>query len=449
MSRPDIKNRDFAAGDRTIGKPDSWEERVPRPALKPMFSWQPGRLTVQGNGNPHVFGCWSQQVEVSEGKTYCFRVCFHVEGIEDVNLHVLNLLCWLTTSTPSDQCPNDHISRYVKEGSWIIGQDLFSVPPGAHRVEIQLGLRFSQAGKVVWRLVELVEAEKEAPRYARVTVVKWRPYECGTQEQNWARMGEWLDAAGAARSDLVLLPEFSNVHSKTVTYEACAEQAGEGRVCALLREKAIQHQMNVCAGIVEADGGLYFSTAVLMDRNGNLIGRYRKTHPFWPEEMLQGLSPGHEYPVFDLDFGKVGIVICYDNWYGEIHKLLALRGAELVLVPNEAYEPLLMHARTLDNRVYVAASSLEMKAMIVDSKGRIMAETNDGLVSARIDLNDRRPAYPYPGGTLNHSSAGRRSARNSMDDGLYDQLAQEMRTWENRPESFFWYRERQGPALEP
>lgn len=449
MSRPDIKNRDFSAGDRTIGKPDSWEERVPRPALKPMFSWQPGRLTVQGNGNRYAFGCWTQQMEVMEEKTYRFRVRFQVKDIDDINLSVMNLLCWLKTEKPSDQCPYDHISSYVTQDSSILGEELFSVPPGVNRVELQLGLRFSESGQVTWNSVELYEAENPAPREALVTVVKWRPYRCETAASNRSAICAWLDKAGAMHSDLVLLPEFSNVHRQGLAYDLCAETLMDGQVCALLREKAIQYRMNVCAGIVEKDRDLYFSSAVLFDRQGELIGTYRKTHPFWPEEMLQGLSPGDDYPVFDLDFGKAGIVICYDNWYGEIHKLLALRGAELLLVPNEAYEPLLMPARALDNRVYVAASSLEMKAMIVNTKGRIMAETNDGLVSARIDLNDRRPAYPYPGGTLNHSSGGRRSARNSLNDGLYDLLAQEMRTWENRPEGFFWYKREEGPALEP
>jgi predicted amidohydrolase len=444
-----IKNHDFIDGNRETGMPDFWNHFFPRTSLKPNYVWESRRLIICGNGNRYAFGCWTQQVEVMAGKTYRFKVRFQAKGIDDINLHVMNLLCWLKTDQPSDQCPYDHISSYVNQDSSILGEELFSVPPGVNKVEIQLGLRFSESGQVTWNSVELSEAEKPAPREAVVSVVKWRPYRCDSVERNRSAIGDWLDKAGALQSDLVLLPEFSNAYRKGLAYDRCAENLSDGLVCTLLREKALQYRMNVCAGIVEKSGDLYYSSAVLFNRQGELIGTYRKTHPFWPEEMLQGLSPGCDYPVFDLDFGKVGIVICYDNWYGEIHKLLALRGAELLLVPNEAYEPLLMHARALDNRVYVAASSLEMKAMIVNTKGRIMAETNDGMVSARIDLNDRRLAYPYPGGTLNHSSGGRRGARNSLNDGLYEMLAQEMRTWENRPEGFFWYKGEEGPALQP
>ncbi|MBN2091778.1 carbon-nitrogen hydrolase family protein [candidate division KSB1 bacterium] len=449
MSQVQIKNQNFKSGDVITEKPDFWNESFIKIQLKPVFTWEEGKLIISGNGNPYIFGCWTQKVAVQEGKTYRFSVRFQVEDIDDVNLQVMNLICWLKTENPSDQCPHDNISTYRREGQHIVGEDVFSVPPGVNQAEIQLGLRFTERGRVIWNHVELIQTERAAPRPATITVVKWRPYLDGTAVENLAKIRELLDKAGAMESDLVLLPEYSSVHRKGVEYKMFAEKIPDGAVCEVLREKAIAHQMHVCAGIIENDDDLLFSTAVIFDRKGELAGKYRKTHLFWPEEMFQGLSPGHEYPVFNLDFGKVGVVICYDNWYGEIHKLLALKGAELILVPNEAYEPLLMHTRALDNRVYIAAASIEMKAMLVNTKGRIIAETTDGLVTGRIDLNDRRLAYPYPGGTLNHSSGGRRSARNSMDDGLYEMLAEEMKTWENRPESFHWYQERQGPVLEP
>ena len=74
--------------------------------------------------------------------------------------------------------------------------------------------------------------------------------------------------------------------------------------------------------IYERDGDFIFNTAFLVDRAGELAGTYRKIHLYWPEER-EGVSPGNELPVFDLDLGRVGIMICYDSWFPETAKLLA------------------------------------------------------------------------------------------------------------------------------
>ena len=64
-------------------------------------------------------------------------------------------------------------------------------------------------------------------------------------------------------------------------------------------------------------------------RDGKLAGAYRKTHLHWPE-YRDGVTPGDEYPVFETDFGTIGLMICYDSWWPESARVLALRGAHIV-----------------------------------------------------------------------------------------------------------------------
>jgi predicted amidohydrolase len=152
------------------------------------------------------------------------------------------------------------------------------------------------------------------------------------------------------------------------------------------------------AGIYERDGPLVYNTALLIDRQGNVAGKYRKTH--LPEtEVDGGLTPGSSYPVFRTDFGTVGIQICYDYFFPEVTRQLALGGAEIVLLPiwgdmrGQGYAwDVVARARAIDNAVYLVASIYSnRRSLIVNPDGRILADTggDEGLVTAEIDLNTR------------------------------------------------------------
>jgi len=199
--------------------------------------------------------------------------------------------------------------------------------------------------------------------------------------------------------------------------------------------------MNICAGMLERDGELIFNTAVLFDRQGSLVGRYRKVHPYWSEEVWDGITPGQDLPVFSLDVGRVAIMTCYDSWFTEVGRLLSLRGAELILFPSADYEPSLMPARAIDNRCYVVASALYGQAMVVDTLGHVVATTEDGMVTVPVDLASRPTPHPNAGGSLNSSPGGRRSLRHALSWQLYQDLYSEARAWEDREDSgFVWLR---------
>ena len=81
-------------------------------------------------------------------------------------------------------------------------------------------------------------------------------------------------------------------------------------------------------------------TSALIGPDGKLVGKYRKvTLP--RGEIEAGITPGHDYPVFDTRFGKVGMMICYDGFFPEVARALTIKGAEVIAWPVWGCNPLL------------------------------------------------------------------------------------------------------------
>lgn len=99
-----------------------------------------------------------------------------------------------------------------------------------------------------------------------------------------------------------------------------------------------------------------------------------------------------------------------------------------------------MPARAIDNRCYIVVSSLYEPAMIINTLGETVAEATNGLISSELDLSFRPTPHPNAGGSLNSSPGGRRSVRNALSHRVYEEILDEVSTWENRPDRFDWLR---------
>jgi predicted amidohydrolase len=140
----------------------------------------------------------------------------------------------------------------------------------------------------------------------------------------------------------------------------------------------------------EREGPAIYNTAVLLDRAGKLVGKYRKVY-LPREEVEGGLTPGNDYPVFDTDFGKVGLMICWDIQYADPARALALGGAELLLLPIWGGNETLAKARAIENHVFLASSGYDYPTHIIDPDGEVLAQAlEQGKIAlATIDLNRR------------------------------------------------------------
>lgn len=176
-----------------------------------------------------------------------------------------------------------------------------------------------------------------------------------------------------------------------------------------LSSLARKHGAYIVACYYKRRGGAIYNTASLFDRKGALIGAYEKTH-LPPDEIWQ-VSAGGELNTFDLDFGRVGVEICYDMMFPEVTETLALKGAEIIFHPtagfgwydsigeatlraraNDASVPIV----TAKNYVYNAAGN----SCVVDHWGQIMVSAGfrrNEIVMKRIDLDEQKtqPGWFY------------------------------------------------------
>lgn len=100
------------------------------------------------------------------------------------------------------------------------------------------------------------------------------------------------------------------------------------------QKMAAKHHIWLIPGsMYESDGDKIFNTTMVINPDGEVIGRYRKMFPFYPYEV--GVSPGTEFLLFDVpDVGRFGVSICYDMWFPETSRTMAVQGAEVILHPS-------------------------------------------------------------------------------------------------------------------
>ena len=420
---------------------DGWQIQAARPALQPVFRLveEDGAtmLLATGGGNADCVGYLSRPVPVTLGESYLFRVVFRTSDDVDPQKHLL-----FRCVRPNAK---DGIFRFWKlDDGWVEGKANVCFPgEGTEEAEVQLFFRFSANGRAWIREVSLSRTEPVRPRWVKVA---------GTQGKTTLESAEAaLDAAGKADVDLVLLTEYMRGDF--------LPEPLPGPSSRLMSDMARRHGMYVAGGIVrqQAEPDRLFNTCLLYDRRGELVGTYDKVHPYSPENNEQGVTAGTRVPVFETDFGVVGIMICYDSWFPDVCQLLALKGAEIVLFPNAGHQPEFLHARAGDNCVRIISSAWVLPCSIHDTLGRNIRDadvfrthespnmetfrdvaehdvpgTDMRLLVASLDLNCS-PSPAYNGGTMMAAPGGRRNRFESTID-LQAMIRNELdRWWEERP----------------
>lgn len=140
-------------------------------------------------------------------------------------------------------------------------------------------------------------------------------------------------------------------------------------------------------GFLESKDTKLYNTAILIDPDGDIIGRYTKTH-FAEGYTIKpdAYTPGSEYPVFKTPFGIVGIIICYDRQLPEPARIMALKGAQILFVPaygsytdDNGWNTVLMRTRAYENKFPVAYSN-PYQSLLIDQNGNIKAIGNSGEI---------------------------------------------------------------------
>lgn len=234
----------------------------------------------------------------------------------------------------------------------------------------------------------------------------------GDREYNLRRSEAAVRDAADRGVDLVVLPELANTGCDLDGREpatSLAEPIPDGPTARLWRKLAEDHGICIVGGVLERGEDALYNSAVSI--GPDFLVCYRKTH-LWDREKLL-YKPGTELPVFDTPFGGIGVLVCYDAWFPEAVRTLALRGAGLICIPSNLPDDwvpenqrrggltmLNVHAISgaNANRLFVAAANRVGdgylgRSCIIDPTGGVLAlagATDEELIFAEVDLSRAR-----------------------------------------------------------
>lgn len=214
---------------------------------------------------------------------------------------------------------------------------------------------------------------------------------------------------GETGAELVVLPEsattgFTPGCSVEELWDLVSQVPGPVTepVQALARELGV----HVVLGTYERgpERGTVYNSSVLVGPDGEVLGVYRKTHPFCTEHVDGGgwVTPGDTVTVCDTTLGRIGMIICFDGDYPELSRIQAVQGAEVIVRPSALLRSadiweLTSRARAYDNHVFVVganATGIDPAGVLYFGNSHIVtpnatiiarAASHEGWVSARLD----------------------------------------------------------------
>jgi N-carbamoylputrescine amidase len=229
----------------------------------------------------------------------------------------------------------------------------------------------------------------------------------GDRDRNLERSLHFIRRAAAEGVDLIVLPELASSGCDPGSRSRALELAEEfpgGPTIGAWKEEVEESGICVVGGLLERERDVLYNSAVLL--GPGVVGRYRKTHLWNKEKLLY--EPGQELPVFNTPFGRIGVLICYDAWFPEAVRTLALKGAQIICIPSNAPDDwvpeeqrrggltmLNVHciAAANANRLFVAVANRVGdgylgRSCVVDPTGGVLVigdRAEKGLVLADVD----------------------------------------------------------------
>lgn len=224
------------------------------------------------------------------------------------------------------------------------------------------------------------------------------------KETNLTKMAELLEQALAEKPDtqLVVFPELATTgYQCGENFQELAEEINESsHTVRFFSDLAKKHGVYIIWGMAEKDSKnkkVLYNSQVFLDCKGEIIGTYRKIHLFDTEKNW--FTPGKEYKVYNTAIGKIGLFVCYDAFFPEAARIMAVKGADLLVNSTNWEKPysndmdLLMSARALENAVYLACCNRIGKDLDVDFFGHTrILDTLGNIIS---DVKEEKEDFIY------------------------------------------------------
>lgn len=239
----------------------------------------------------------------------------------------------------------------------------------------------------------------------------------GTPEENQKVMEElFLQAVEEDKKlDLVVFPEYAYYSplDRNESLQVAIDLSKPHPFIDRMRELARQYKVNVIPGsfVEKAEGGKVCNAVITINREGEIIGKYRKIHLFDAANYQESsyVEPGDKPCLVDTDFGRIGVMVCYDLRFPELARSMCIQGADIIVCPAEfpSGQPLptrvddwdvLVRSTALTNLTYVVAANQFGKvhndtpfgrSCVVDPRGIVIsaAQGRNCVVFGRIDLD--------------------------------------------------------------
>jgi len=418
------------------GAPEGWQTASPREELKPAFAYTAGRgrsgkgaFIIEHDAREGLDGYWIKTFPVQGGRCYRFEVFRHTANVPGPRRSAMVRLLWqddrrgkvlrdeaptaphssarsqaaaqvryvtnvLAGMTPAAEAEHP-LDKGTDASGWTEVSDTYRAPAAATHATVELHLQWAPGGKVEWSDPSLKEVPPPAPRPVRLAAVHFRPTAGKTPAEKCRAFAPLIEDAARQRADLVVLPETLTYFGTGLSFAECAESV-PGASTDYFGELARKHQLYIVAGLVERDRHLIYNVAVLLGPDGKVAGKYRKVC-LPREEIAAGIAPGHDYPVFETRFGKLGLMVCYDGFFPEVARQLSNHGAEVIAWLVWGCNPALAAARACENHVYLVSSTYEdvsrnwMLTAVWDQDGQTLARAArwGSVVVTEVDLNQR------------------------------------------------------------
>jgi predicted amidohydrolase len=216
------------------------------------------------------------------------------------------------------------------------------------------GMALSDAGPVP------ASAGQRLPREVWVASMALAGLKANDPQEMCKKMLSRMEEVTPYQPDIICTPEvfpFSGLPGGKPHVPAVAEER-TGPVLDQFAEFARRHHCYVICSTYTKEGGRFYNAAVLLDRSGRYVGEYRKINPD-EGDMALGCTPGPlQPPVFETDFGTIGMQICYDaNWYDNWRRL-GDAGAKIVFWPSFFAGGMMLNSLAWMNKFYVVSSVL-------------------------------------------------------------------------------------------
>lgn len=393
-----LTNPDFSQpGDD--GLPAGWERWGPThdTALLTIRHEPPGVRLEAPSRHYAVGGVRQTVTRLVAGQAYRLSAEAELDG-PVFEYHTLTLrIWWLQGTKPL------HPAGMLARGPYLDGRrvtfdDVLVAPPDCDAAWVEIEVKWPRGMSVVFRQVSLQPAAAPPARKVRLASAYLRP-KGPTTADNLQQLRAVIEEAGAVGADALCLGEAVTSCNTGRSSVECAEPI-PGPSTEFFGAAARDNNLWLVVGLTELDDGVVYNTAALLDRQGQLHGTYRKVH-LPREEWRAGVTPAAEWPVFETEFGCVGIQICYDWFFAEATAALAHNGAEVVFAPTwgntrpdqdgVAHGETVFRVRARDNGVVMVPSVYDGRSLVIDRVGRILAaaEGEQTLCWADYDLAER------------------------------------------------------------